>query len=208
MEREISSNRNQRYQHPQHGAVQSRGDYSVQRGADPNSIDIPDHNQHSDSDNLGIGESEDDDDSALHNPRYDEDDEDMMKFNTPSHCVVNGAGSPDVDGEYKRDNDFEGAFRFSKEGQHNGRDAVYSIFRCNVSNNTQHWYISVVPIPGRPGTSNDIDFYSAPAIDQDSTQFACPPERGWVKAGVGMDPPPTIEFYLPSLAEMNEQDEA
>jgi hypothetical protein len=192
MEREIMTpNRQHRY-HPHQGIVQSRGDYSVRRDADVNNIDMPmDHHQHSDSDNVGVGESEEDDDSALNDTRYD-DDEDMNYANDgPRSCIVSGAGNSAVNGEYFKDGVFENALKFTKEGKHNGTSASFSIFKCNVSNNTQHWYISVVPSQGSPGTSADIDFYSAPAGHNDSE---LPPRVGWTKSNEGIDPSPSIEF--------------
>ena len=194
MEREITAaSREQQHRYQYQGVVQSRGDYSGRRDADLHNVDVPDHIQHSDSDNAGILESEDDDDSALHDTRYDEEDSDMMNYQNdlPQFCIVQGAGHEAVNGEYHRVDNFEGACRFSRKGRHNGNIALFSIFMCNVSDSTQHWYISVVPNGSNPGTCNDIDFYSAPV---GNGQCDVPPAHGWLKAGEGIDPSPTIEF--------------
>ena len=152
-----------------------------------------DHHQHSDSDNVGIGESEDDDDSAVNDVRYDEDEMMFHPEDGPNYCIVSKAGNTAVNGQYYRDGEHEGSIRYSKSGHHDGRDALYSIFKCNVSNYTKHWYISVVPTQGEPGTSADIDFYSAPTGVDDSDGL--PPKLGWVKCNaLGMDPPPVIDF--------------
>ena len=68
---------------------------------------------------------------------------------------------------------------------------VFSLFQCNVSNNTKHWYISIVPRNSQPGTSTDIDFYSAPVLDS-CTEY--PPTGTWTKSNEGKEPPPKLVY--------------
>jgi ubiquitin carboxyl-terminal hydrolase 9/24 len=172
-------------QHQQAGAVQARGDYSVSRESDGG---LPlDHHHHSDSDGMhGMhAESEDEEDE---DSRYEE----MELFQDgPSQVLVSGAGSDVVNGIYAKDGVFEKACKFSKPCVYEGKDVVFSLFKCNVSNNTKHWYISIVPTNSPPGTSSDVDFYSAPVTE------ACqelPPLQGWVKAAEGSEPTPVLSF--------------
>ncbi|KAL3923845.1 MAG: hypothetical protein SGILL_001411 [Bacillariaceae sp.] len=155
--------------------AQSRGDYSVAREPDDGGIGL-DHHHHSDSD------------GGMHGS--DEEEMDLYNEGPSAMCVI-GAGNTSVDGSYVRDGYFEKAFKYSKHGEHLGRKAIFSIFKCNVSNNTKHWYISVIPDGSAPGTSSDVDFYSAP-VSADSDEL--PPLRGWVKAVEGRDPAPTITY--------------
>jgi ubiquitin carboxyl-terminal hydrolase 9/24 len=169
----------------QMGPSQARGDYSVRREPDDTGVSL-DHHQHSDSDGMpGIQDSEDDEDDES---RYEE----MDLYNDgPARVIVSGAGNPAVNGQYTKDGYFERAFKFSRVGEYNGKSAVFALFQCNVSNNTKHWYISVIPSKGLPGTNEDVDFYSAP-VTTESQEI--PPFTGWIKSSKGQDPPPIISF--------------
>jgi ubiquitin carboxyl-terminal hydrolase 9/24 len=167
------------------GPSQARGDYSIQRDPDDGGVSL-DHHQHSDSDGMpGVQDSEDDEDDES---RFEEMD---MYNDGPASVIVSGAGNPAVNGAYTKDGYFERAFKFSKVGEYNGKDAMYALFQCNVSNNTKHWYISIIPTKGQPGTSADVDFYSAP-VTVESQEI--PPLTGWTKSNEGRDPPPIISF--------------
>jgi ubiquitin carboxyl-terminal hydrolase 9/24 len=170
----------------QRGRGQSRNDYSGSREPDDGGFPL-DHPHHSDSDGMaGVHDSEEDDedDSRM-------EDMDLYQESSPSSIVISGAGSEFVNGSYLKDENFHGVFRYSKAGQYQGGNAILSIFKCDVSNNTKHWYISIVPPDRLPGTSSDIDFYSAP-VTHDCQDL--PPLTGWVKANEGQDPAPNLKF--------------
>ena len=163
---------------------QMRGDYSGRREGDGSAIQL-DHHQHSDSDMPGINDSEEEDDD---DSRYEE----MEPYAAgPSRVVVEGAGNPAVNGVYSRDGYFERACKYSRTGDYKGQNMLFSLFQCNVSNNTKHWYISIVPANGQPGTNTDVDFYSAP-VTEACTEL--PPLTGWTKSNEGEDPPPKLTF--------------
>eukprot|EP00536_Pseudo-nitzschia_multiseries_P011383 jgi/Psemu1/326427/estExt_fgenesh1_pg.C_3830003 len=162
---------------------QSRGDYSGRRDNDE-VVPHSDHNHQSDSDVMpGMNESEEEDDDS----RFDE---------VPESCDVvsirvSNAGHADVNGLYERDGHCEGVGKYSRFGLYKGENSKYSLFKCNVSNNTQHWYISVVPSNREPGTVQDTDFYSA-SVGVDCENL--PPTNGWSKCNDGEDPAPTLTF--------------
>jgi len=168
--------------HPGHG--QSRGDYSGRRDND----DVGAHydpNHHSDSDVIpGMNESEDDDDE---DSRFDSVPEPSEVLN----IMVSKAGNTDVNGLYERDGHCEGVGKYSRYGIFNGKQCKFSLFKCNVSNNTQHWYISVVPGGREPGTVQDTDFYSASVTAEYEN---LPPPGGWNNCKEGINPPPTLTF--------------
>ena len=110
---------------------------------------------------------------------------------SPTRIVVEGAGNIAVNGEYVQDWYFERRPQYVKDGTWNGMRYKFFIFLCNVSNNTKHWYISVVPYGGNPGTSTDIDFYTAPMTE---VSGYIPPKTGWAKAAEGKDPAPTLNL--------------
>jgi ubiquitin carboxyl-terminal hydrolase 9/24 len=169
----------------QMGTSQARGDYSVRREPDDSGVSLDQHH-HSDSDGMpGIQDSEDDEDDES---RYEEMD---LYHDGPARVIVSGAGNPSVNGVYTKDGYFERAFKFSKIGEYNGKSAMYAIFQCNVSNNTKHWYISIIPANGQPGTNEDVDFYSV-GVKLESR--VTPPYTGWTKSSKGQDPPPSISF--------------
>jgi hypothetical protein len=126
----------------------------------------------------------------------DEDDEDSyfdnLEIEGPTRITVQGAGNPTVNGVYSQDGYFENALCYTMDGVWNNTRCKISIFMRNVSNSTKHWYISIVPVSRNPGTTADIDFYTAPVSDESVT---IPPRSGWIKTtSQGLDPPPTILF--------------
>ena len=147
-----------------------------------------DHHSNTDSDIAGINDS-DEEDETFH---YDAVNGYTLANEGPFQVVIEGCGTAAVKGTYHQDGYFESACKYGKEGPWNGNpNQKFNIFQCNVSNNTRHWYISIVPARGQPGTSADIDFYTAPV-----TQVCekIPPTTGWTKAQEGADPPPTLSF--------------
>ena len=109
----------------------------------------------------------------------------------PTQIIVEGCGTPGVNGTYHQDGYFGNACKYAKEGVWNGASQKFNIFQCNVSNNTRHWYISIVPVRGSPGTSADIDFYTAPLTPECQK---IPPASGWAKAQEGTHPAPRLSF--------------
>jgi hypothetical protein len=109
----------------------------------------------------------------------------------PYQVVIESAGTPEVNGVYNQDGSFENACKYFREGKWRGVDYRFHIFQCNVSNSTKHWYISIVPYGGNPGTSSDMDFYSAPVTPE---CIRIPPTIGWVRAPEGQEPSPELSF--------------
>ena len=164
----------------------------------PNS-GFADHNNPSDSDIGNMQDSEDEDEDS----RFDAL-ETLGQRPIPNRINVIGAGNSVVDGEYALDGFFERRPQYVRDGLWGGDRYKFYIFLCNTSNNMRHWYISIVPYGGNPGTSSDIDFYTAPMTD-DSDTF--PPTRGWVKTNEGKDPSPTLEHVFDGYDQENSQPE-
>ena len=164
---------------------QSQGDYSIRREGDGRIAPMLD-NPRSDSDMPVVNDSDDDDDDDSR--LYD----DVQKFRAES-ILVQGAGLDVINGIYRREGTFENAGKYIKRGIWKNVEESFSLFRCNVSNNTKHWYISIVPPGVQPGTSTDIDFYSAPMNEHDPD---IPPDQGWTTAIEGQSPPPSVSIPL------------
>ena len=94
------------------------------------------------------------------NPVLDYSDSDEARYD---HISVQKAGEPAVNGTYISNDMCDGVVKYGKEGKWQGKDHVFSLFRCKLSNDTRRWYISIVLINQSPGTNKDLDFYSAPA---------------------------------------------
>ena len=163
----------------------SRPELGVREG--DNSLNHLDHQSNTDSDMCGMNDSEDEDEGS----HFDSMMPTMTANEGPTQIVVEGCGTPGVNGTYHQDGYFENACKYGKEGVWNGATHKFNIFQCNVSNNTRHWYISIVPVRGSPGTSADMDFYTAP-LTSECTKI--PPASGWAKAQEGADPPPRISY--------------
>mmetsp|Transcript_5542 Transcript_5542/g.13355 ORF Transcript_5542/g.13355 Transcript_5542/m.13355 type:complete len:605 (-) Transcript_5542:2105-3919(-) len=104
-------------------------------------------------------------------------------------CIVSGAAVHPANGEYTSVGPLNGAQSYGKISPYNGQLSNFRIFRCDVSDGTRHWYLSIVPENVEPGTSDDVDFYTVPA--RDDSRF--PPTSGWTSTGMGLDPSPLIE---------------
>ena len=176
------------------------GDYGGTRDgvSIPDRIAVPlDHHGHSDSDLAGMNDSEDDDDSHFELA----DQEEPSTNDGPYQIIVDGAGNPSINGVYDQDGHFQGACRYARTGRWESRPHRFAIFQCNVSNNTKHWYISIVPPGTVPGTSADIDFYTAPVNDDCRV---VPPRTGWVKAQCGEGNSPVLSYsHKPPDEDMN-----
>lgn len=162
---------------------QTRTDYASRRTVPVMPLD----HHHSDTDDNmpDMNDSEDEDDDSQF------DDMDPYQQDIPNRVIVGQAGNPAVNGVYARDGAFERAYKFSRVANYNGKPSLFSIFQCNVSNNTKHWYISIVPPRGQPGTSVDLDFYSAPVTEGCTT---LPPLDGWTNSTEGREHPPILHF--------------
>jgi hypothetical protein len=159
-----------------------------ERGAN---VPVPlDHHGHSDSDLNGMNDSEDEEDSQFGELA---DNSSATANDGPYQIVVTRAGNQAVNGVYRQDGTFQEACRYVMEGRWSGGQHRFYIFCCNVSNNTKHWYISIVPRGSPPGTSNDIDFYTAPVNEACRT---VPPRDGWVKAQIGDESLPILEYRM------------
>jgi ubiquitin carboxyl-terminal hydrolase 9/24 len=166
-------------------AYHSRSDYSIRRDNGNVGLYVGNHHQ---SDSDGMRSDDDDDDSRCFDGNHQVDDD-----NDITEVLVSNAGFGEVNGSYSKDGVHDRAYKFSKRGVYNNKEVIYSLFKCNVSNNTQHWYISIVPHNVHPGTSSDIDFYSA-EVKRDSELF--PPLSGWTRSSAGIDPSPTLQHVV------------
>mmetsp|Transcript_6472 Transcript_6472/g.15382 ORF Transcript_6472/g.15382 Transcript_6472/m.15382 type:complete len:1203 (-) Transcript_6472:254-3862(-) len=172
------------FEPPQHaGHSQSRGDYSGRRDNEDVAVHL-DHNNHSDSDVQGTNESDEDDEDDT---CFDE----VQESSDVSSILVANAGNGDVNGMYRRDGHHQGVGKYSRHGPFDGKQCKFSLFKCKVSNDTQHWYISIVPGGKEPGTVQDTDFYST-SVTADYENL--PPLSGWTNCKEGLNPPPNLVF--------------
>jgi len=154
---------------------------------------IPMDAHQSDSDGGGMTYSDEDEDSpseAGDVDRHSLSHPPTMIRDAPGALCVEHAGNPTVNGIYQQSGLFGGACRYIRRGYWKEKEFQFFIFQCPVSNNTKHWYISIVPFGGNPGTSSDIDFYTAPVTHECQS---VPPVLGWTKAAEGLDPPPSVQ---------------
>jgi hypothetical protein len=134
-----------------------------------------------------------------------EEEDDNMSFNHydgdssnegPFQIIIEGAGTPEVNGVYLQDGYYGGACRYSKKGHWKEGPCMFYICQCMVHDGTRSWFLSLVP-DGCPVVTGY--FYSA------SVTKACrhiPPLKGWGKAVHGQRPRPTLS-YRSKLAEEN-----
>ena len=165
---------------------QARGDYTPRNAENA----IPsDHHTHSDSDMGGMNDSEEDDEDSQFDAVNAFGPTGSTPNDGPHQIIVEGAGNSVVNGVYNQDGYFEGICRYVKDGTWNSTPYKFYILQCHVSNNTKHWYISIVPYGSTPGTSSDIDFYTAPL---GNASRRIPPVGDWTIANEGRAPAPQL----------------
>jgi hypothetical protein len=114
----------------------------------------------------------------------------------PFQIIIDGAGTPEVNGVYHQDGYYGSACRYSRKGHWKGGPCMFYLCQCRVHDGTRSWFLSLVP-DGCPVVTGY--FYSAPVTK------ACqhiPPLQGWDKAVHGQKPRPTLS-YRSKLAEEN-----
>jgi len=103
---------------------------------------------------------------------------------TNNQIVVEGAGTPEVNGTYIQEGIHEDTPMYHMEGMWEDRKIVFSIF-LNIK---KFWYISIVPKGKAMGTCSDIDFYRC---DFTSDNCGMIPFKGWRSMKKGQTPSPT-----------------
>jgi ubiquitin carboxyl-terminal hydrolase 9/24 len=156
-------------------------------------------------------DSEEDDDShfgdqLVNGDLTNDNDSTMYQLEPGMFAIeVRGAGSYIVNGVYEHDGQLLGVNRYFRRGQaDDGKEVRLFISRCDVSNNTKHWYISIVPSDSLPGTSADLDFYTAPCTDE---YAVTPPQNGWVATTTGRSPAPFL-IYRPEPSPVDDDDDS
>jgi ubiquitin carboxyl-terminal hydrolase 9/24 len=164
--------------------TQDRGDSQVRRDGTQSNYyhnQAPfDHQTQSDS-GSSIQDSEEDD---FDNVSY-------TGINT-GVLVVSGAGVAEVNGTYSYKTENDGVSMYKKDGIWEGDQVDFALFRCRLSDNSQRWFISIVPNGKCPGTNKDIDFYKA---DADGRIGENPHGYQWTSDNcIGQDPPPIVQW--------------
>eukprot|EP00587_Corethron_hystrix_P001458 CAMPEP_0113316594 /NCGR_PEP_ID=MMETSP0010_2-20120614/11815_1 /TAXON_ID=216773 ORGANISM="Corethron hystrix, Strain 308" /NCGR_SAMPLE_ID=MMETSP0010_2 /ASSEMBLY_ACC=CAM_ASM_000155 /LENGTH=1282 /DNA_ID=CAMNT_0000173357 /DNA_START=1 /DNA_END=3846 /DNA_ORIENTATION=+ /assembly_acc=CAM_ASM_000155 len=84
-----------------------------------------------------------------------------------------------INGIYVWNGTYDGVGKFTKNGVWGGQNVVYTMYRCQLTDQSRRWFISIVPANSSPGTNKDTDFYSVLFFDNDSHNHAIPPVKGW-----------------------------
>ena len=128
-------------------------------------------------------------------------DEEERKKNS---IIVSGAGLDDANGVYDQTSELsDGHPVYQKIGTWRGRTGRFCVFRGRMSTNVRRnssapsmWFISFVLDGHRPGTTEDVDFYSADHDDDDDDDdddANLPPKTGWIVDPDEFEPPPTVK---------------
>eukprot|EP00581_Thalassiosira_minuscula_P009629 CAMPEP_0183706746 /NCGR_PEP_ID=MMETSP0737-20130205/3501_1 /TAXON_ID=385413 /ORGANISM="Thalassiosira miniscula, Strain CCMP1093" /LENGTH=368 /DNA_ID=CAMNT_0025934241 /DNA_START=164 /DNA_END=1270 /DNA_ORIENTATION=+ len=114
-------------------------------------------------------------------------------------AVVEGAGTPQVNGFYKQSGNFDGAPMYRKSATYQGEKIKFTLFRCSLTDRSRRWYISIVPDDIDPGTTRDRDFYCAVGSIDEMT----PPRDFSMTASIGGGalPPPKVSVKSQMLGD-------
>lgn len=167
--------------------ISSRQDVAVQ-------LPLSHMNQYSDIElNAGFGNDSDDDDEDR---RYE-----SCEFSRS--VEVHAAGVRAVNGTYCITGAVDSVARYTKEGIWKSRREVFSLYRCQLNDQSRKWFISIVPQNSEPGTDKDVDFYWAAASEEKSKlRSETPPKQGWsVAKHFGLLPVPVVSLATTLLGE-------
>lgn len=100
--------------------------------------------------------------------------------------VVEGAGVPEVDGEYIFTTFKNSAGQYERRGPYGDvPDARFAIYKCSLKNGGFQWFLSITPPSIDPGTAQDLDFYYATAKAGDKL-----PSSHWHSMNISTTRPP------------------
>lgn len=123
-----------------------------------------------------------------------------------SVIVVEGAGCPEVNGEYTFVSMKVNAGYYHRIGVYLDKPANFTLYKCTVQNNGSQWFISVTPDGQEPGTKFDTDFYYA--LPRQNVQFELLPPTQWqlLNNGTGISklPAPQVKIISPILPQLPE----
>mmetsp|Transcript_3585 Transcript_3585/g.7471 ORF Transcript_3585/g.7471 Transcript_3585/m.7471 type:complete len:358 (+) Transcript_3585:55-1128(+) len=105
-------------------------------------------------------------------------------------AIVEGAGTPEVNGFYKRAGTYDGAPKYEKSATYQGGDVEFLLYRSlHYDDGAWDWYISVVPAGSELG-DDEIEFYGTVDTEYEMT----PPRDGWLCQGPmhGQSPAPKV----------------
>lgn len=86
-------------------------------------------------------------------------------------------GDPEINGYFTPAGSYEGASKYTKCTLYRGQETEFSLFRCQLTDDTRRWYISIVLMNAHPGPPKDIDFYISPRGGDGSL----PPRHDWLR---------------------------
>lgn len=100
--------------------------------------------------------------------------------------VVEGAGVPEVDGEYLFAAVKNSAGQYERRGPYGDvPDARFAMYKCSLKNGGFQWFLSITPPSMDPGTTQDLDFYYATAKAADKL-----PSAHWHSMNISTTRPP------------------
>jgi hypothetical protein len=114
--------------------------------------------------------------------------------------VVENAGVPEVNGDYHFCDLKNNAGYYSRSGSYKEKESKFTLYKCSLRNGGFQWFISITPEGMEPGTTNDIDFYFAPAKVQD---YLPPTQWNRLSAQHTRDPAPRVRL----VRVKNDEDE-
>ena len=114
------------------------------------------------------------------------------------HAVitVSGAGIDAVNGDYAFKEVIDDAGCFMRTGVYSGKPTTFFLYRCKMTGGGHHWFISIPPDGIKPGSKNDLDFYTSSSRFDDSPTSPytdrLPPRCNWTSCATDYGSPPLI----------------
>ena len=116
------------------------------------------------------------------------------------HVVINvsGAGTESVNGDYVFKELIDSVGCFTHSAKYLEKATTFWLYRCKMSGGGHHWFISIPPDGHRPGTKDDLDFYTSTSRFDDSptSQYGdrVPPRGNWSTCSTSFGAPPVLRY--------------
>jgi len=113
--------------------------------------------------------------------------------------VVSGAGTPEVNGDYRFKKLNNKAGFYTRRGEYQGREVDFCVFKCKMTCGTFQWFLSILA-PGNSDSDSDDDrdFYEAEAEAKDKL-----PPSEWTCIKLGTEPAPSFSCLLSNIYYVN-----
>ena len=118
--------------------------------------------------------------------------------------LVENAGVPEVNGIYNFVQIFNESGFYGRTGTFQNKPVNYTLYKCSVQGGNYQWFLSITPAGSMPGTTQDVDFYSAQLMNNSNINYL--PPKNWMtinNSRINVGQAPTVTITIPNQINQN-----